>query len=71
MLVKELIDHLKECNQESTVLLDGGGWTYDTVYSITPVSVRKRVNVYDEEEIVDDPNPVNALNPNGVFIGTC
>lgn len=71
MLVKELIERLKECNQEAIILIAGAGWTYDTVHSVNPVSVRIRMNVYDEEEIVDDPNPVNALNPNGVFMGIC
>lgn len=35
MLVKELIERLKECNQEAMVLVEGGGWTYDTVHSVT------------------------------------
>lgn len=67
MLVKELIERLKDCDQEAIVLVESGGWTYDTVHSVTPVSVRKRMNIYDEEEIVEDPN----LKPNGVFMETC
>lgn len=71
MLVKELIERLKMCNQEAQVLTSCGGWTYSTVYELSPVFVRTRVNVFDEEEIVDDNSPVVTSTPNGIFLDVC